>query len=172
MNQLEEQTLNQAGFENDLQQFLNNFDQESEYLADIKPPFKTTTTQSPVNTKSLLNSLLITPSLKKAYSNNLVGILPTKENTFTYDNNYTTRSRSHTPVKLDKLNERTNMILDEQERYKETLMKKFSEKVSNLDQTKQQTKTSIDSLRSNLNEIELLTANNIFKITSIKNCHI
>lgn len=174
--ELEEQTRNtHVSFENDLQNFLNNFsDQESDYLTDTQPPFATP------NTKSLLNSLLITPSLRKAYSNNLVGLLASgassKENCegtadqtkrMAVEPSQFSSSLFHQPVKLDRLNEKTNLILDEQERYKDALLSKFSEKMSRLDQSQRQTKTSIDSLKSNLGEIERLTANNIFKITSI-----
>ena len=171
---LEEQTKNQLAFESDLQDFLCNLEKDvasTEYLTDTKPPFKTNTT------KTLLNTLLITPSLRKAYSNNLVDILdPNMQGHHHYqlkENSYNSAHKNEVPVKIlttDKLNEKTNLIIEEQSRYKENILRKFSEKMTSLDKSKSQTKTSIDSLKSNLNEIEKLTANNIFKITSIKNC--
>lgn len=164
---LEEQTKNQLAFESDLQDFLCNLEKDvasTEYLSDTKPPFKTNTT------KTLLNTLLVTPSLRKAYSNNLVDILNPNQKVQSKENSY---RMADMPVKIlttDKLNEKTNLIIEEQSRYKENILRKFSEKMTYLDKSKSQTKTSIDSLKSNLNEIEKLTANNIFKITSIKNC--
>lgn len=180
LNELEEQTRNtHVGFESDLQNFLNNFsDQESDYLTDTQPPFHAA---AKPDTKGLLNNLLITPSLRKAYSNNLVGMLAaagpgTKED---YDlaqmapaptvepSQFSSNLFHQQPVKLDKLNEKSNVILEEQERYKQALLSKFSEKMNRLEQSQRQTKSSIESLKSNLGEIERLTANNIFKITSL-----
>ena len=71
------------------------------------------------------------------------------------------------PAKLDRLGERSGQMLDEQERYKEALLGQFADRMGRLDHSRQQTKSSIDSLRANLGEIERLTATNIFKITSI-----
>ena len=124
----------------------------------------------------MLGNLLITPSLKKAYSNNLLGLLdmgsepPPRIETREPSNilQFHT-SQVNTKSKLDKLNEKTNMLIDEQEAYKQSLFIKCSEKMASLDISKQQTRCSIEQLRHNLHDIELLTANNIFKITSIKN---
>jgi len=169
LNELEEATRFNAQTENDLLQFLNsNLDAESDYLADTKPPFQHA---QPVNTKAMLSNLLITPSLKKAYSNNLMAML---------DINQEKQPRHRTfnedfpqfktpPVKLDRLEEKTNKLNEEQEAYKPNLFVKCSEKMVSLDASKQQTRCSIEQLRNNLHEIELLTANNIFKITSLKN---
>ena len=56
--------------EQDVANLLGNLsDQESDYLADTAAPFKTP------STRSLLSNLLVTPSLRKAYSSNLVGLL-------------------------------------------------------------------------------------------------
>ena len=54
-------------------------------------------------------------------------------------------------------------------KYKENLIEKFHEKLCNLDRSKSQTKSIIDNLKTNLNEIEAMTANSIFKLTGTKN---
>lgn len=56
--------------------------------------------------------------------------------------------------------------LDEQTRMREVLARNFEERFHNLERSKQQTRNVIESLKLNLNDIELMTANNIFKITS------
>jgi len=167
LSELEEATRNNAQTENDLQQFLNNnFDAESDYLVDTKPPFQA----QPPSTKTMLNQLLITPSLRKAYSSNLVGLLETPI-AVSKENHLQLNDPATKLVAPDKLQERTNRLLGEQETYKHELLMRCSEKMANLDASKQQTRCSIDQLRANLQEIELMTANNIFKITGMRNCH-
>ena len=163
---MEEQTQNQMIFENDLHQFLSNLEQDEESadnLVDTPPPFKLN------QTKNLLGSLLITPTIRKSYSSNLVDLYETnqhmKENRSELGS-FQKAQQHKQPPNIDKLNEKTNLMLDEQGSYKESLLKKFSDKLSSLDKSKHQTKSTIDSLRANLNDIELMTANNIFKITS------
>lgn len=90
--------------------------------------------------KTLVSSLLITPSIKKS-SSNLIDYCSGKK-------------------KLE------NAHLEEQNRLRKTLMANFDDRMRNLEKSKMQTKHMIDSLKLNLNDIELKTANNIFKITS------
>lgn len=104
--------------------------------------------------KPSVSSLLIQPSIRKAYSGHLLA------------------SSEHTKSKIlstDILAEKASCILDEQNKFKENLFEKFHEKLSNLDKSKCQTKNIIDNLKSNLNEIEAMTANSIYKLTGIKN---
>lgn len=61
----------------------------------------------------------------------------------------------------------TAVALDEPTRLREILAKNFEERYQNLERSKQQTRNIIESLKLNLNDIELMTANNIFKITSL-----
>lgn len=63
-------------------------------------------------------------------------------------------------------NQNESILRDEQMRARETLAKSFQDKLMSLERSKIQTKNIIESLKLNLNDIELLTANNIFKITS------
>lgn len=60
-----------------------------------------------------------------------------------------------------------SILRDEQMRARESLAKSFQDKLINLERSKIQTKNILESLKLNLNDIELLTANNIYKITSI-----
>ena len=103
--------------------------------------------------KSSVSSLLIQPSLRKAYSGHLLTSDQTKSKI----------------LSTDLLTEKANSILDEQNKFKENLIEKFHEKLSNLDRSKCQTKSIIDNLKTNLNEIEAMTANSIFKLTGMKN---
>ena len=98
-----------------------------------------------------VSSLLIQPTIRKTYSSDIL---------------LTDHSMPKlTSTTTDQLNEKTNTILDEQNKYKENLIEKFHEKLNNLDKSKCQTKSIIDNLKSNLNEIEAMTANSIFKLT-------
>ncbi len=118
----------------------------------------------------MLGNLLITPSLKKAYSNNLMAMLDiNQEKQPKKAFNEELLHFKTPPVKLEKLEEKTNRLIEDQEMYKQNLLLKCSEKMASLDASKQQTRFSIEQLRNNLHEIELLTANNIFKITGSKN---
>lgn len=63
-------------------------------------------------------------------------------------------------------NQNESILRDEQMRAREALAKSFQDKLMSLERSKIQTKNIIESLKLNLNDIELLTANNIFKITS------
>ena len=58
-------------------------------------------------------------------------------------------------------------ITEQQNMFKESITKNFQENLYNLERSKVQTQNVIDNLRTSLSEIEILTANNIFKITSI-----
>lgn len=110
-----------------------------------------------------LSSLLVHPTLRKAYSGNLY-------NSANANSTATNTAESANKVpSVDLLNDKTNSILDEQNKYKENLIEKFHEKLCNLDRSKSQTKSIIDNLKTNLNEIEAMTANSIFKLTGTKN---
>ncbi len=110
-----------------------------------------------------LSSLLVQPILRKAYSGNLY--CSANANSATTS----TADSTNKILSADLLNEKSNNILDEQNRYKENLIEKFHEKLCNLDRSKSQTKSIIDNLKTNLNEIEAMTANSIFKLTGTKN---
>ena len=56
---------------------------------------------------------------------------------------------------------------DQQIMFKETITKNFQDNLSNLEKSKIQTQNVIDNLRTSLSEIEIFTANNIFKLTSM-----
>lgn len=57
-------------------------------------------------------------------------------------------------------------LMDEPSKMRELLARNFEERYQNLERSKQQTRNVIESLELNLNDIELMTANNIFKITT------
>lgn len=126
----------------DLKRFLTNIETEDE-LSRQSLCFQ--------KQRPSVSSFLMQPLLRKAYSGNLI--------------NDTTPKL----VTTDLLNEKTTCILDEQHKYKENLIEKFQEKLHNLDRSKCQTKSVIDNLKTNLNEIEAMTANSIFKLTGMKN---
>ena len=108
--------------------------------------------QTPYNTlqpKSLISSLLFTPSIRKSAS---------------YTNSDTAKfveknawSGAGVPT----------CCTDQQNMFKESITKNFQENLNNLERSKVQTQNVIDNLRTSLSEIEILTANNIFKITSM-----
>lgn len=106
--------------------------------------------------KSLISSLLITPTLRK--SNNVL------ESTEWAKQQSTATSKlscSQSEPRID--------YCDKHNRFKEKLCRNFHENMCNLERSKLQTQSYIDSLRSSLSEIEIMTANNIFKLTNMKN---
>lgn len=97
--------------------------------------------------KQPVSSLLITPTIRKSIGNSYVESLDTQF--------------------IPKENISNSVLNDEHNRAKESLAKSFQDKLLSLERSKIQTKNILESLKLNLNDIELLTANNIFKITSI-----
>jgi hypothetical protein len=112
--------------------------------------------------KSLISSLLITPNINKSRARSCC--LQTSNNLAccTDLNNYATSYESRT----DK-NQENNCCLDEQERLKHQLAQNFKENEFIFERGKTQTQNILDNLKLSLNEIELLTANNIFQITNL-----
>lgn len=111
------------------------------------------TTNIPLN-KNAISNLLITPTIRKSIGSSIMDSI---ENTHQHHHHQHQTEVINTP----------NPLIDEQNRIKECLAKNFQDKLLNLEKSKMQTKNILESLKLNLNDIELMTANNIFKITSI-----
>lgn len=109
------------------------------------------TSPSIIQPKAQISSLLITPTIRKSIGSHF------------YDS---IGSQTQTQNTVNEIS--GSQMLDEQNRIKECLAKNFQDKLLNLEKSKLQTKSIIEGLKLNLNDIELMTANNIFKITSIK----
>jgi chromosome segregation ATPase len=133
--------------ENELKKFLHTLESDNHCSLNTRSTVLCVPKQRP--SASQVSSLLIQPTIRKTYSSDLI----------------TEHCSIPKLTCADLLNEKTNTILDEQNKYKENLIEKFHEKLNNLDRSKCQTKSIIDNLKSNLNEIEAMTANSIFKLT-------
>ena len=170
LKELEDLAKNQSVETDDLHEFVRELSQEDLLInqtRNFSNDYKLFQNQKNKNTlqpRSLISSMLITPNLRKSYLNQTQSVLVQQQSVKHNQND----QNFYKIVNSDVLNEKTNQILDEQNRFKESLFQNFQEKLINLQKSKAQTQNLIDSLRTNLNEIEVLTANNIFKITSIK----
>ena len=104
--------------------------------------------------KSLISSMLFTPTLRRSAST--VG-----------SNTHESALRQH-GCGTKSVNWSDGVTAtDQQIMFKETITKNFQNNLHNLEKSKMQTQNVIDNLRTNLSEIEIFTANNIFKLTSM-----
>lgn len=109
--------------------------------------------------KSLISSLLFTPTIRKS------AIFANNELKYADKNVWHGVGGSNCGGGNGGVSGGT--ITEQQNMFKESITKNFQENLYNLERSKVQTQNVIDNLRTNLSEIEILTANNIFKITSM-----
>ncbi|CAF0968252.1 unnamed protein product [Brachionus calyciflorus] len=126
---------------------LKNFEEIIKEQNDQINIHEKVTSSNQVIPKLPISSLLITPTIRKSIGQSYIESL---------DSNIPPNETI------------SNCFLgDEHNRAKESLEKSFQDKLMSLERSKIQTKNILESLKLNLNDIELLTANNIYKITSI-----
>lgn len=104
--------------------------------------------------KSLISSMLFTPTLRRSTSS--VGVCAQES-----------AHRQHGCGGKSVIWSDSHSATDQQIMFKETITKNFQNNLHNLEKSKMQTQNVIDTLKSNLSEIEIFTANNIFKLTSM-----
>ena len=122
---------------------------------------KHSSTMSTLQPKSLISSLLITPNINKSRARSCC-LQSSNDSACCKDSmNYASFES-----KMEK-NHENNCCLDEQERLKHQLAQNFKENEFIFERGKTQTQNILDNLKLSLNEIELLTANNIFQITNL-----
>ena len=132
-------------FDTDVKSFLKNLENDSN--TRIVQPSRSQQQQQQQNN---IGALLFTPKLKKSVHISNESTMINK--TYTIDtSSQTTAGTRDDKEMIRKINER------------------LDEKITNLAHSKHQTKSLIENLKSTLNQIELMTAYNIFKITSINN---
>ena len=140
----------------DLSKYLNNFEKNKSSTHLVNEHSHHHSLCNNVNTnnlqpKSLISSLLFTPTLRRSASSAGANIHEPAHRCGGKSVNWADIP-GHT---------------DQQVMFKETISKNFQENLNNLERTKIQPQNIIDNLRTSLSEIEIFTANNIFKLTSM-----